>query len=155
MNYWLIKLLLVAALAGITLFLVRPVRTDTRLALRRLGMLLLVVVAVFAILFPSWFNRFAQAVGVASGTNLLVYLLFVALLAQMASSYRREVALQRQITRLARTVALGPHSQHVSSPATDEGTPVTDADAQELRHSSHSQLDDTCGALDYGIDDED
>lgn len=106
MNYWLIKLLLLVALLAITYFLMRPAPTDNRLALRRLGLLGVLGATSFGILFPSWFNRFSEIIGVDSGTNLLLYLVVVTLFAQMAASYRREVWVQKQITTLTRALAL-------------------------------------------------
>ena len=41
-----------------------------------------------------------------SGTNLLVYMLVIAYLAQMASTYRRDAAAEEKVTELARQVAL-------------------------------------------------
>lgn len=105
-SYWLIKALLILALIAITVVLMRPSRSASSLALRRIGMLLVLVAAVFAILFPGLFNTFAHAVGVSNGTNLLVYLLTIALFTQIASSYRRDTRLDQRLTILAREVAL-------------------------------------------------
>lgn len=105
-HYWLIKSLLIVALIAATYLLVRPARTASTLALRRIGLFLILGAAVFAILFPGVFNRFALALGVVTGTNLLVYLLAVALFAQMATSYRRDAAMQARVTALAREVAI-------------------------------------------------
>ncbi len=105
-SYWLIKSLLIVGLILITYVLVRPTRSASSLAVRRIGMLLVLAGAVFAILFPSLFNDFARLVGVTNGTNLLVYLLTIALFAQMATSYRRDAALDQKLTALAREVAL-------------------------------------------------
>ncbi len=116
MQYWLIKAVLILGLLGVTYFLVRPVRTASSLALRRIGMLLLILAAVFAIIFPEIFNVFARSIGVYSGTNLLVYLLVIALFAQMASGYRRDMQTNRKLTELARQVAL-------QSAVKSEGTP--------------------------------
>lgn len=105
-HYWLIKSLLIIALIAVTYLLVRPARTASTLALRRIGLFLILGAAVFAILFPGVFNKFAFSLGVVTGTNLLVYLLAVALFAQMATSYRRDAAMQARVTALAREVAI-------------------------------------------------
>ncbi|WRS30249.1 DUF2304 domain-containing protein [Actinomycetaceae bacterium MB13-C1-2] len=106
MNYWLIKGILIISLMVLMYFLFRPARSDSSLALRRIGMFLIMVAAVFAIIFPGLFNRFAQSIGVMSGTNLLVYMLVIVILAQMASSYRKDMASQQKLTTLARKIAL-------------------------------------------------
>lgn len=105
-SYWLIKALLILSLIIITFVLVRPTRSASSLAIRRIGMLIILGGAVFAILFPGVFNSFARTIGVSNGTNLLVYLLVIALFAQMASSYRRDAQLNEKLTTLAREVAL-------------------------------------------------
>ena len=58
-NYWLIKLLLLAGLLLLAWFVMRPIRNPNQLALKRLGMLLMIVFAAFAVLFPGLLNRLA------------------------------------------------------------------------------------------------
>ena len=106
MDYWFIKAVLILALLVVGYFMVRPTRSDSSLALRRIGLLLVLMAAVFAIIFPEVFNNLARAIGVASGTNLLVYLIVIVILAQMASSYRKDLAAKRKLTALARKLAL-------------------------------------------------
>lgn len=132
-HYWLIKSLLLLALFAITYFLVRPTRTANTLALRRIGMLLVLASAVFAILFPGIFNHFAHLIGVASGINLLVYLVVVALFAQMASSYRRDAAMAARLTALAREVAI---QQALTSDVTEKTTVLEEEIREENPESS-------------------
>lgn len=106
MSYWMIKTLLVTALIVVTYLVIRPVKTASSLAVRRLGMLVIMLAAIFAIIFPEVFNRFAHAIGVQNGTNLVVYLLVIAIFAQMATSYRRDAGAEARLTELARQVAL-------------------------------------------------
>ena len=65
-----------------------------------------VIFATVAIAVPSLMTRLANLVGVGRGTDLLLYALVIAFLAQMLSSFRRNAARERQITRLARRIAL-------------------------------------------------
>ena len=106
MNYWLIKTLLVVALIVVTYLVIKPPKTASSLAVRRIGMLLVLASAGIAIVFPEVFNGLARAIGVQSGLNLVVYLLVIALFAQMATSYRRDAAAEAKLTELARQVAL-------------------------------------------------
>lgn len=106
MSYWLIKTLLVVALIIVTYLVIKPPKTASSLAVRRIGMLLVLASAAVAIVFPEVFNGLARAIGVQSGLNLVVYLLVVALFAQMATSYRRDAAAEAKLTELARQVAL-------------------------------------------------
>lgn len=119
MNYWLIKGILIISLMILMYFLLRPAKTDSSLALRRIGMFLIMVAAIFAIIFPGLFNRFAHLIGVMSGTNLLVYILVIVILAQMASSYRKDIASKEKLTTLARKIALMEESE---SQAKGQGT---------------------------------
>ncbi|MDC4232629.1 DUF2304 domain-containing protein [Actinomyces sp. B33] len=111
-HYLLIRVLLLGGLVVIAWWLVRPVRSQSHLAVRRLSMMALVVFAMVAVALPGALNRAASALGVERGVNLLVYALVLALLAQAATAYRREAAAERRITDLARAVALS----HVSHP---------------------------------------
>ena len=106
MSYWLIKSILVLGLILVTLALLRPVRSTSHLALRRVGFIILLFGSAFAVIFPDVLHRVAKAIGVTSGINLLVYILFLMVLAQMAVAYRRDLATERKITELSRKLAL-------------------------------------------------
>lgn len=101
-----IQFLLIAAVIVLGAFLMRRTGADSHLAIRRLLMLLFVVVAVLSILFPQWLSWLANLVGVGRGTDLLFYALIVFFLAFVYTQYRRNLALQRQLTRLSRRIAL-------------------------------------------------
>ncbi|MDO4258569.1 MAG: DUF2304 domain-containing protein [Actinomycetaceae bacterium] len=105
-SYWLIKLILILVLAALTAFIMRPARTAKRLAMRRLWMLILIVFAMFAVLFPGLLNQLAELIGVERGINLLVYSMAVAVFMQMAAAYHRDREAEQRLTRLARAVAL-------------------------------------------------
>lgn len=105
-TYWFIKALLLIALIFLAMLVVRPVRSANHLAIRRLGMLAIILFAAFAVLFPSLLNDVAALVGVERGINLLVYSLVLALFMQMASAYRRDADAEQRITQLARAIAM-------------------------------------------------
>lgn len=126
MRYFLIKALLLGALCLMTWALVRPVRSQSSLALRRLATALLMVCAAAAVLFPQVANTVARAIGVERGVNLLTYGLIVAFFAQSVTAYRRDTAVQRQLTALARQVALAsarPPYAGAGAPPSGAGTP--------------------------------
>lgn len=106
MSYWLIKTLLIIGLIIVAWALMRPVKSASHLALRRLGVMLIVIVAGLSVIFPDVVNKIAWAIGVNSGVNLLVYVLFLAVFTQMATGYRRDLATDRKITALSRAIAL-------------------------------------------------
>ena len=105
-QYWLIKAILLTVLLIIMWVIVRPVRTQGHLALRRVITVLTLVFAMFAILFPGLLNRVAWRLGVDRGINLLVYVLVLALFAQIATAYRRDSTAEKRMTELARAIAL-------------------------------------------------
>lgn len=124
-SYWLIKIVLLAGLLVVAWFLMRPVRSQGHLALRRMGMFLTIVFAMFAVLFPGLLNRVAWQLGVDRGINLLVYVLVLAFFAQVATAYRRDSANERRLTGLARAIAL----DSVRLPAPRPQTRTTGADS--------------------------
>lgn len=124
MRYFLIKALLLGALCLMTWALVRPVRSQSSLALRRLATAFLMVCAAAAVVFPQVANTVARAIGVERGVNLLTYGLIVAFFAQSVTAYRRDTGVQRQLTALARQVALAS----ARPPCAEAGAPPTGAE---------------------------
>ena len=110
-----IQLLLIAAIVTLAAFVMRRTGADSHLAIRRLLLGLFVVAAILSVLFPQWLSWVANLVGVGRGTDLLLYALVVVFLVFVYTQYRRNVALQRQATLLARRVAL------LEARITDEG----------------------------------
>lgn len=101
-----IQVILVAAVILIGLFLTRPSGRDSHLALRRLFLAAFVIVAILSILFPQWLSLVARLVGVGRGTDLLLYGLVLAFLIYVSTAYRRNVQLDRKLTKLARELTL-------------------------------------------------
>ena len=102
----LIKIILVVGIVVIGVLLARPASGDRHLALRRLFMVFLVAVAIVAVLLPNWLTWLAHLIGVGRGTDLLLYVLVIAFLVFVSTTYRRNVLLDRKITLLARAVTL-------------------------------------------------
>lgn len=102
----IIQIVLVIAVAAMGWMMLRSPFGARHQASRRLITLAFVVFAVVAILVPSLTTRLAHLVGVGRGTDLLLYSLVVAFLAQILSSFRRNAAMERKLTHLARRVAL-------------------------------------------------
>ncbi|REJ07592.1 DUF2304 domain-containing protein [Microbacterium bovistercoris] len=101
-----IQILLIAAIILLAVFMMRRTGADSHLAIRRLLMMLFVIIAVISVLFPQWLSWLANLVGVGRGTDLVMYGLIVMFLAFVYTQYRRNAALQRQLTLLARKIAL-------------------------------------------------
>lgn len=101
-----IQIVLIAAIVVLAVFMMRRTGADSHLAIRRILMALFVIAAVFSVLFPQWLSWLAQLVGVGRGTDLVLYGLIVMFLAFIYTQYRRNIILQRQLTLLARKIAL-------------------------------------------------
>lgn len=101
-----IQLLLIAAIVALGLVVMRRTGADSHLAIRRILMMLFIVAAILSVLFPQWLTWVASLIGVGRGTDLLLYALVVMFLAFVYTQYRRNLALQRQLTLLARKIAL-------------------------------------------------
>ena len=130
-NQLVIKILLIAGFAIVGLILVLPRQGTRDLAIRRLATLLLIVVAVFAVIFPEWLSRLAALVGVGRGTDLVLYVLVVLFFGHSVTEKMRSTALSRQLTELARSVAI--------SPAPDPATAVPVAGDEPRPDSSGAQ----------------
>lgn len=102
----IIQVVLIVAVGVIGWLIYRVPGGSRHQAARRLVTLGFVAFAVVSIAVPSLLTRLAHLVGVGRGTDLLLYALAVAFLAQMLSSFRRNAALERQVTSLARRIAL-------------------------------------------------
>ncbi|MBT2485389.1 MULTISPECIES: DUF2304 domain-containing protein [unclassified Microbacterium] len=111
-----IQFLLITAIVILAVFMMRRTGADSHLAIRRLLMGLFVVAAVLSVLFPQWLSWLASLVGVGRGTDLVLYALIVMFLAFVYSQYRRNIALQRQLTLLARKIALLEASENENRP---------------------------------------
>ena len=134
--YLAIRVLLLLALAASAWWLMRPVTSASSLALRRLGIGLLVTAAIVAILVPSLANTVAHAIGVERGVNLIVYGLVLASIAQMITAYRREARAEARMARLARALAL----THVIPPrdhgAREAPAPPSNDGTQEVERAA-------------------
>jgi len=101
-----IQVPLILAVAAVGWMMLRTPGGARHQAGRRLATLAFVAFAIVAIVFPSVLTGIAHMVGVGRGTDLLLYALVIAFLAQILSSFRRNGARERQITHLARRIAL-------------------------------------------------
>lgn len=102
----LIKTILLAAIVLVTVMLTRSTAGARHQAIRRLMLIGFVILAVIAVLFPPFLTQVAQTVGVGRGADLLLYGLTVTFLGYVAASFRRLQQMERQVTELARELAL-------------------------------------------------
>lgn len=102
----IIQVLLITAVSAVGWMMLRSPGGARHQAGRRIATLAFACFAVVAIVTPSLTTTLAHMVGVGRGADLLLYALVVAFLAQVLSAFRRNAARERQITHLARRIAL-------------------------------------------------
>lgn len=116
----IIKLILLACLAGAALVLIRGKRSALSLLLRRSLTLVVIAVGGVAVLFPGAVTEVAQAVGVGRGTDLVLYLLCVTFLFVTIALYLRLNEMHDRYVELVRQLALHEadpqaHDKHLDS----------------------------------------
>jgi hypothetical protein len=101
-----IQVLLIAAVLVILVYLLRSRRSAQAKAWVKIGYVLFVLAAVYAIVRPDDTTVVANWLGVARGADLLEYALIVAFLFTTISTYMRFKDLELRYAQLARAVAL-------------------------------------------------
>ncbi len=114
-----IQFLLISGIVILAILMMRRTGADNHLAIKRILMALFVVAAVLSVLFPQWLTWLARLVGVGRGTDLVLYALILMFLVFVYTQYRRNVALQRQLTLLARKIALVDAQQRETADDTE------------------------------------
>lgn len=102
----LIQYLLVSAVVGLLVLLLRHHGTARSSAGTKIAFILFIVFAIFAVLEPSIVTEFAQWLGVGRGTDLLVYGLVAGLGFASLHTYLRFKDLEERHAKLVRAVAL-------------------------------------------------
>jgi small membrane protein len=98
--------MLIAATSGVLLLLLQRRAAARTRASKRLILVALVTVAIISILNPDLTTRAASLVGVGRGTDLLLYVLTAVFLYVVVGFYLKFKDVERQITVLARRIAL-------------------------------------------------
>ena len=101
-----IQVLLIAAVLVILVYLLRSRRSAHAKAWVKIGYVLFVLAAVYAIVRPDDTTVVANWLGVDRGADLLEYALIVAFLFTTISTYMRFKDLELRYAQLARAVAL-------------------------------------------------
>ena len=101
-----IQVLLIVAIVVLLVYLLRSRRSAQSKAWVKVGYVLFVVAAVYAIVRPNDTTVVANWLGVARGADLLEYALIVAFLFTTISTYMRFKDLELRYAQLARAVAL-------------------------------------------------
>jgi small membrane protein len=107
----LIQVVLVVAIVVIALVLVRGAQTPRHRAVRRAMLVCFAAFAALSVVYPNVWNAVANFVGVGRGTDLLLYLLIIAFLGFVVTSYLRFRQMEADLTELARRIALDESDQ--------------------------------------------
>jgi hypothetical protein len=127
----LIQIILIVAALGLLVVLLRS-RTSARTrAWKKLILILLTAVAIASILRPELTQRAANVVGVGRGTDLLLYLLTAVFLYVVVGFFLRFRDMERQLTLLARQLALDEAGHPVEHPAPAARTADPPGDAPQ------------------------
>lgn len=102
----LIQVFLIAAALGVLVLLLRSRASARTRAWKKLIVMALTAVAVASILRPELTQTAANLVGVGRGTDLLLYLLTAVFLYVALGFYLRFRDVERQLTVLARRIAI-------------------------------------------------
>ncbi|UNX55727.1 DUF2304 domain-containing protein [Georgenia sp. TF02-10] len=124
-----IQVLLIAGIAAAVVPLTRSAAGASHQAIRRLLLVAFGVLAAVSVLFPSLVTTAARLLGVDRGTDLVLYLLVLAFLSSLATTYRRMSTLERKLTVLARRQALSDARQERLEQADPADPPPSRPDA--------------------------
>ncbi|OBF23298.1 DUF2304 domain-containing protein [Mycobacterium sp. ACS4331] len=109
--------LLIAAVVLLLLYLLRSRTSAKTRAWVKVGYLLFVVTAIYAILRPDDTTVVANWLGVARGADLIGYVLIIVFIFTTMSTYMRFRDLELKYARLARAVALQNAQEPGSEPS--------------------------------------
>lgn len=101
-----IQVLLISAVVALLVYLLRRRTNAKAKAWVKVGYVLFVVAAVYAILRPNDTTVLANWLGVDRGSDLMTYALVIAFVFTTMSTYLRFKELELRYARLARAVAL-------------------------------------------------
>lgn len=101
-----IQLLLILAIVALLVYLLRSRRSAGSRAWVKVGSVMFVLAAVYAVLRPNDTTVVAHWVGVARGTDLMLYALIIAFVFTTLSTYLRFKDLELRYARLARAIAI-------------------------------------------------
>lgn len=125
----LIQVILISAAMGILVLLLRSRASARTRAWKKLIVVALTALAVASILQPQLTQEAANLVGVGRGTDLLLYLLTAVFLYVALGFYLRFRDVERQLTILARRLALDEAELRLSVDS-DQGTTLSDPSGQ-------------------------
>jgi hypothetical protein len=108
----IIKVLLIGAAVAFGLLILRERPSGSQQALLRMAGIGITVLGVVAVLWPGTTVWAAELVGVKRGTDLVLYIFVMTFLFTTLAAFQRMYRLEKQLTELAREVALRDQHEH-------------------------------------------
>lgn len=112
MKYFWIQLLLIAGSVSMALVFIRTWSQAKNRAWKRIAFSVFVVVNVYAVLRPTDVTWVARHLGVGRGTDLVLYVMVLAMGFLTLNTFLRFRSLEQKITDLARTLAINEGVRH-------------------------------------------
>ncbi|MFF7586983.1 DUF2304 domain-containing protein [Kitasatospora purpeofusca] len=106
MNYFWIQLVLIAGAVILAFMFIRRWDAANTRAWKRIAFSVFVVANIYAILRPGDVTWFAHKMGVGRGTDLVLYVMVLAMGFLTLNTFLRFRSLEKKLTDLARTVAI-------------------------------------------------
>lgn len=103
------QIFLISALLLISFYLLKAKPSVRSQAVRRLVLILAILGGIVLVIVPDLLFEAAGAVGIARGTDFLLYLFLIAMLFYIVHQYRRMLWFDKANTDLAREIALLRH----------------------------------------------
>ncbi len=110
MNYLWIQLLLIAGAVSLAFIFIRRWDAANTRAWKRIAFSLFVLVNIYAVLRPTDVTWVAHKLGVGRGTDLVLYVMVLAMGFLTLNTFLRFRSLEKKLTDLARTVAINEGS---------------------------------------------
>lgn len=126
----IIRIILLSALAAIGYF---GFLRRNRLPVNIILVFTILAVAGAAVMFPSYTDTIAQAMGVGAGKDLIIYMVVVLLLFLSLHFYVKSVDHQRQLAQLVREIAILRAEVERTVPHDGESTTPRESAVSELR----------------------
>lgn len=102
----IIRILLIVSTIWIAWYFLSTRGSSLSNAVKKVLLLGFVLIAIIATIYPNSLTALANLVGVGRGTDLLVYALAQTMAFQFFNSYAKDKNHQKQITLLARRIAI-------------------------------------------------
>ncbi|MFF2142604.1 DUF2304 domain-containing protein [Kitasatospora sp. NPDC058190] len=111
MNYFWIQLVLIVGAVTLAFMFIRRWDAANTRAWKRIAFSVFVIANIYAILRPSDVTWVAHKLGVGRGTDLVLYVMVLAMGFLTLNTFLRFRSLEKKLTDLARTVAINEGSR--------------------------------------------